>query len=69
MREDLLGLPLDEALRLLEAQGIAPHVTLTSAPRRTQTQEGVLRVVYASEGGELTAARFLEPLQGEARAE
>ena len=62
MREDLLGLPLQEALRLLELEGIAPRVTLTAAPRRTQPQEGVLRVVYACEGGELTAARFLEPL-------
>ena len=64
MREDLLGLALDEALRLLDEQGIAARVTLTAAPRRAGTQEGVLRVVYASEGGELTAARFLEPLEG-----
>ena len=67
MREDLLGLPLDEATRLLKAQGITPRVTLTAAPRRAGAQEGVLRVVYASEGGELTAARFLEPLEGGVR--
>ena len=69
MREDLLGLPLEEATRLLEAQGIAPRVTLTAAPRSAGTQEGVLRVVYACEGGELTAARFLEPLGDEACGE
>ena len=61
MREELLGLPLDEALRLMQAQGLSPRVTLTAAPRRASSQEGVLRVVYASESGELTAARFLEP--------
>ena len=61
MREELLGLALDEALRLMQGQGLSPRVTLTAAPRRAGSQEGVLRVVYASEGGELTAARFLEP--------
>lgn len=65
MREDLLGLPLDAALRLLEAEGISPDVRLTAAPRRAGEQEGELRVVYASHSGELTAARFLTPLAQE----
>ena len=65
MREDLLGLPLGEALRLLEAQGICARVTMTAAPRRAASQQGELRVVSASESGELIAARFLTPLAQE----
>ncbi|MBQ2834464.1 MAG: hypothetical protein IJE71_07625 [Clostridia bacterium] len=66
MRIDLLGLRLDDALAVLEGEGIVPRVMLTSAPRRREETRGVLRVVYASDSGsELTAARFLDPLAEE----
>ena len=62
MRTDLLGLELSRAQELLRAEGVRPDVTVTRAPKRAQ-DEGVLRVVYASDGGErLTASPFLEPL-------
>ena len=62
MRTDLLGLELPRALELLRAEGLQPDITVTHAPRRAR-DEGVLRVVYASDGGErLTASPFLEPL-------
>ena len=65
MREDLLGLPLSEALRVLETEGVSAHVTVTAAPQRADAQGGELRVVSASESGELIAARFLTPLMQE----
>ena len=64
MRADLLGLPLEHALAVLEREGITPQVTVTNAPRRANETRGMLRVVYASDNGmRLTAARFLDPIQ------
>ena len=63
MRHDLLGLELEQALYVLEHEGITAQVTTTSAPRRTDCTDAVLRVVYASDDGErLTVSRFLDPI-------
>lgn len=63
MREDLLGLTLEQALALLAPAGIEPQVTVTSAPRREREAGGVARVVYAPDSGApLTVAYFLDPL-------
>lgn len=63
MRIDLLGLELDAAKTVLAGEGISPRVTVTHAPKRADETRGVLRVVFASDDGEvLTAARFLDPL-------
>ena len=63
MRIDILGLELDQALALLQAQGVHSEVTITSAPRRREETAGTLRVVYASDDGtRLIAARFLDPI-------
>ncbi|MDO5299648.1 MAG: hypothetical protein Q4F18_09490 [Clostridia bacterium] len=63
MREDLLGLTLEQALAALALEGIEPQVAATSAPRREREAGGTARVVYASDSGaQLTVARFLDPL-------
>ena len=63
MRIDLLGLELDAAKTVLAGEGISPRGTVTHAPKRADETRGVLRVVFASDAGEvLTAARFLDPL-------
>ena len=63
MRTELLGLALSDAQALLLAEGITPQVRITSAPRREESAEGTLRVVYASDDGRsLTVASFLSPL-------
>ena len=63
MRDDLLGLPLEQALDMLRMEGISADVLQTCAPRRADETRGMLRVVYASDSGErLTAARFLDPI-------
>ena len=64
MRTDLLGLPLEQALRVLAGEGVEPQVTVTNAPRRASETRGMLRVVFASDdGAKLTAARFLDPIE------
>lgn len=63
MREELLGLTLDQARERLALRGIVPQVNVTSAPKRERETGGVLRVVHASDDGRrLTAARFLDPV-------
>ena len=63
MRIDLLGLPLERAQEALCAEGVAPQVTITRSPRRTQDDGGMLRIVAASDDGKrLTAAAFVQPL-------
>ncbi len=63
MRMQLLGLELRQAESILDAQGIHPQVTVTDAPRRKQTEGGTMRVVYASDDGNmLVAARFFDPI-------
>ncbi|MBQ2992205.1 MAG: hypothetical protein IJD60_13105 [Clostridia bacterium] len=63
MRIDILGLELDQALAVLAQEGVSPDVTITSAPRRREETDGVLRVVYADDGGRrLTVSRFLDPI-------
>ncbi|MEG0935745.1 MAG: hypothetical protein RSJ41_09150 [Clostridia bacterium] len=58
----LLGLPLDEALETLEADGIVPQITYTCAPARGDRAPrcaGSARVVrYAR--GVLTVSRFID---------
>ena len=69
MRIDILGLELDQALAMLEKEGVRSEVTITSAPRRREETGGKLRVIYASDDGvRLTAARFLDPI-ADAKAE
>lgn len=56
---NLLGLPLEEALRRLREAGIEPRVLYTAAPGGQA--EGACRVVRVrEEGRELTAARFAD---------
>lgn len=63
MRVDLLGLPLGLALERLNAEGIAPQVKETCAPRRRDETRGGLRVVHATgDGAVLTVSRFLDPI-------
>ena len=73
MDEELLGLPLEDALAKLQAAGVAPYVTFAAAPlppgrpgdpRRTcQGEEQGLastRVIAVRDGGrELVVSRFL----------
>ncbi len=61
MRTELLGLALDEALDLLQKEGVEPIVQRTCAPRRAEETRGTLRVVSATDTV-LTAARFLDPI-------
>ena len=62
MREDLLGLDLAKAQAILAGEGVVPAVTVTRAPKRAQREDGVLRVVYASDdGASLTVSAFLDP--------
>ncbi len=57
MRMELLGLELERALKILEAQNVRPRVDITRAPGRAD--DGILRVVYASDDGlRVTAAAF-----------
>ena len=57
--EELLGLPLEEALRRWEAEGRpAPAVTQTQDPRGARP-EGTLRLVRVREGS-WTVARFAD---------
>ena len=63
MRDDLLGLPLEQALDMLRAEGISADVLQTCAPRRADETRGMLRVVFASDDGRrLTVSRFLDPI-------
>ena len=63
MRHDLLGLELEQALAVLKSEGITAQVTTTSAPKRTDCADAVLRVVYASDDGErLTVSGFVDPI-------
>ena len=57
----LLGLPLEEALRILAEAGIQPEVEETAPPRGRR--DGSLRVVRCrNEGRHLTVAAFQDPL-------
>ena len=63
MRIDLLGLELEQALALLERDGIAPKVTATRSPRRKDESGCTMRVVYASDDGRnLTVSGFMDPI-------
>ena len=54
---NVLGLPLDEALRRLRAEGIEPEILHTAGFR--EKAEGTLRVIRIWENGRrLTVARF-----------
>lgn len=60
-----MGMPLDEAVRRLEAVGIQPAVTISRAPRRPDGV-GVFRVVRVQNGGrELTVCAFIDVLKEE----
>lgn len=61
----LLGLPLDEALRRLDAEGVRPAVTVSRAPRRPEGV-GALRVVRVRDGGrQLVACAFVDRVREE----
>ena len=63
MRTNLLGIELSQAETILKAEGLVPEVETTDAPRRKQTEGGMMRVVYASDDGKrLVAARFFDPI-------
>ena len=63
MRIDLLGLELEQALAMLECEGIAPQVTATRSPRRKDEAGCIMRVVYASDDGSaLTVSGFMDPI-------
>ncbi len=59
--EDVLGLPLSQALAALSECGIfEPHIEWTCAPKGSR-EEGTARVVAIREEGRvLVAARFLD---------
>lgn len=68
MGSSMLGLPLEEALRRLDALGVEPTVTESCAPRRNPG-EGALRVVRQSEdGSELTVCAFQLDIKANAKA-
>ncbi|MCH5288237.1 MAG: hypothetical protein J1E43_12550 [Christensenellaceae bacterium] len=54
--QDLLGLRLKDALRLLEARGVTPTVVTAQAPRNPR-EDGTLRVIRVR-GTELTVGAF-----------
>lgn len=63
MGVNVLGLPLDEAIQRLAAQGIQPKVTISRAPRRPE-EVGALRVVQVRDGGAgLVACAFVQDLK------
>ena len=63
---ELLGLPLDLALEICLARGLAaPDIVQTRAPRRA-VSEGTLRVVRVdAQGARLFVARFPDILSAE----
>lgn len=66
MTSDLLGLPLEEAVRRSRARGVEPAVVISRAPRRTE-EVGVLRVVRVSEDGRVvTACAFIDTIREDA---
>lgn len=63
MQEKLLGLPLTEAIRRLDAIGIEPAVTISRAPRRPEGV-GAFRVVRVQEEGRrLTVCAFVTEIK------
>ena len=66
--ENLLGLPLDEALERLRAAGLEPNIVESRAPRRP-AGNGALRVVRIKNGGrEITVCGFQTALKEERNA-
>ena len=61
--QDLLGLRLEDALALLERQGITPTVITTRAPRNPR-EEGTLRVIRVR-GEELTVSAFQDSISSD----
>ena len=60
----LLGLPLQEALRVLRARGVEPAVDFTENPRHLS--QGTARVVRVTDDGHrLTCARFPDQVKSE----
>ena len=61
--DKLLGLPLEDALKLAREAGVEPRVTVTSASRRgredTPPPQGSARVIRVREG-ELTVSLFMD---------
>lgn len=55
---DVLGMPLAQALETLRRQGLEMRVTITQAPRSTRS-DGTLRVIRVREN-ELVAAAFYD---------
>ena len=66
---DVLGLPLDAALRCLTERGITDPEIIHTAGRR-EAAEGTLRIIRVSEDGRrLTVARFPDMVKLEENAE
>lgn len=66
---DMLGMPLEQALEALRQQGLEMRVTITQAPRTTRS-DGTLRVIRIR-GNELVAAMFFDgdPVQRQTGAD
>ncbi|MBQ8537085.1 MAG: hypothetical protein IJ461_06770 [Clostridia bacterium] len=65
---ELLGLPLDRALQILDQRGLPrPQVVITASPKSAR-EAGTLRVVAVNSGC-LTAARFLDGMPEEQQAQ
>ena len=69
MTRSLLGLPLDDAQRICEAEGDMPKIRFTAAPRRVRESgdpaarpgDGYVARVIGERPGELICAWFHEP--------
>lgn len=59
----MTGMRLEEALRILSAQGLTPRVRFTQAPRRASAPEPerLAARVLRRDGDALLCARFNEP--------
>ena len=58
--QDLLGLRLEDALKLLEQRGVTPTVVTARAPRNPR-EGGTLRVIRVR-GEELTVSAFQDSI-------
>ncbi len=58
--EKVLGMRLEDALKILRAMGIEPAVVTTTAPR-TQREGGTLRVIRVRDG-EITVSAFQDAI-------
>lgn len=62
-REQLLGLRLSDAQRIMRSLGCEPEIVISSAPHRTDTDGYTLRVVRVR-GSQLTVCAFTDGIPG-----